>query len=165
MKIIFLDVDGVLNNYSTTERCGDYCGIETDCLSRLKKLVDISGAEIVLVSTWKDHWEKDERLKYKQDEFANYIDARFAEKGLKIYDKTCDEFDGEYSRGGGIANYIEKSKPEKFVINDDNTYDYDMCGLSQYLVKTDRNYGLLECKTMRAFVILGCDEACEPHKI
>ncbi len=41
MKIIFLDIDGVLNNDTTTEYCRFYKGLDSACLLRLKKLVDV----------------------------------------------------------------------------------------------------------------------------
>lgn len=156
MKIIFLDVDGVLNCPTTTERCGKYSGIDKNCLSRLKNVIDLTGAEIVLISTWKQRWVKNERLKFMQDELANYLDSRFAEKNMRIYDKTRDDIDDEYiTRGEGIAEYVNRVKPRKFVIVDDMEFDYADCGLKNFLVKTDGNKGLLEFNTKKIIRMLG----------
>lgn len=154
MKIIFLDVDGVLNNESTTESCRFYTGIDPVCLSRLKNLVDVSGAKIVLTSTWKTNWHKDD--KSKQDEFADYLDRKFAEVGLTIFDKTQDEIDGEpIERGESVIEYLLNVKYERFVILDDCIFDFYECNLGAYLVRTDEKVGLTERNTMRAAMILG----------
>ena len=71
MKIIFLDVDGVLNTASSEERCGEYIGIDDDKVALLKRLTDKTGAEIILISTWKKYWRKDDNMKIFQDYTAN----------------------------------------------------------------------------------------------
>lgn len=50
-KIIFLDIDGVLNNAKSD--ISDLFVIETDLLQILKKIVDSTDASIVLSSTWR----------------------------------------------------------------------------------------------------------------
>lgn len=59
-KILFLDVDGVLNNTKTLEEAADrrefdpICGV---CLSHLKDIVEKTDVYIVLSSTWRlDKW-------------------------------------------------------------------------------------------------------------
>lgn len=63
MKIIFLDIDGVLNCSTSKSFCHDdlygiITGIDSDKVKRLAKIVEITGAEIVLSSDWKDGWNK-----------------------------------------------------------------------------------------------------------
>lgn len=158
IKIIFLDVDGVLNDSTTTERCGNHTGIEKYCLARLKNVVNLTGAKIVLISTWKEHWEKDKNRKYLQDEFANYLDVKFAEKELEVYDKT-DDIDGEWiTRGKNIMEYIRRENPSNFVIIDDMNFDYAECGLKPFHVKTNPACGLLEVNSMRILGILKITE-------
>ena len=59
MKIIFLDFDGVLNSLEyarKTIQVGDPCttyDLDPVAGARLKKLVDLSGAKIVVSSTWR----------------------------------------------------------------------------------------------------------------
>ena len=49
MKVIFLDVDGVLNSQDLFERCGDeLVPIDEENIRCLKEIVDATGAEIVL---------------------------------------------------------------------------------------------------------------------
>ena len=149
MQIMFLDIDGVLNNSTTTEQCAGCVGINNHCLGRFKNIIDLTGAKIVLISTWKEHWEKDKSRKHLQDEFANYLDMKFAEIGLEVYDKVTD-VDGEWiTRGRNIMEYIKRVKPSNFVIIDDLSFDYAECGLKPFHVKTNPNRGLLEVNTMR----------------
>lgn len=37
MKVIFLDIDGVLNTPSSESRCGEYIGIDDEKVEKLKK--------------------------------------------------------------------------------------------------------------------------------
>ena len=159
MKILFLDVDGVLNGSLTTERCGKYVGIDGDCLSRLKNVIDLTEAEIVLISTWKEYWIKDKKLKYMQDKLATYLDLKFAEKNLTIYDKVKDESKGEaLTRGESILEYIGRTKPSAFAIADDMAFDYAECGLKNFHVKINAERGLSEIKSAQIIRTLGTVE-------
>jgi hypothetical protein len=51
MKVIFLDIDGVLNCWATTERWRGYIGIDPKLAQRFAELV--TGAKVVLSSTWR----------------------------------------------------------------------------------------------------------------
>lgn len=54
MKILFLDVDGVLNTYRTKERVGSWRGLDPVLVSRLINwLVENSEVKVVLSSTWR----------------------------------------------------------------------------------------------------------------
>ena len=53
MKIIFLDVDGVLNNATTTEQKHGITGIDHRLVPVLKRLLDESQAKVVISSTWR----------------------------------------------------------------------------------------------------------------
>ena len=58
MKIIFLDIDGVLNSQIMYENKEDIIGsqgrkLSRRCIARLNELTDITGAKIVLSSTWR----------------------------------------------------------------------------------------------------------------
>ena len=155
MKIIFLDVDGVLNTKSTKARCNGYIGIDENKLPFLKEIVDKTGAEIVLVSTWKEHWEKLLERKYLQDAFANQLDEKLNSVGLKVFDKTEDKRDGVwYSRCEGILDYLAYHKVSSFVILDDFQFDYDGCDLTDNLVQTNEKDGLTPEHVKKAIEIL-----------
>jgi predicted mannosyl-3-phosphoglycerate phosphatase (HAD superfamily) len=50
MKIIFLDIDGVLNNYNTL---GEGLNWESNAVKILKRIIKETGAKVVLSSTWR----------------------------------------------------------------------------------------------------------------
>ena len=82
MKIVFLDIDGVLNCEGSRSRCAGYRGIDDKKAENLAQIVKATGAEIVLVSTWKEEWRKTDKA--HQGIMANYLD-----KKLKKYQNKC----------------------------------------------------------------------------
>jgi hypothetical protein len=54
MKLIFLDVDGVLNHSETPEwENGTHLVIDKQCVAELYRIIDHTNAKIVLSSTWR----------------------------------------------------------------------------------------------------------------
>lgn len=125
MKVIFLDIDGVLNGeYSKIYKKEDG---DLDCKKAklIKELVRKTGAKIVLSSSWKHRWDNTLRKK-KLLKF-------FAENSLKLYDIT-PTFDGDdyeiiyagkavyerdFVRGREITQYLLTHDIESYVIFDD----------------------------------------------
>ena len=148
LKLIFLDIDGVLNFRGTKDCVGKYLGIDDGKVSLLKEVVDKTDAKIILVSTWNYFWYKDEHLKEKQDEFANHLDEKLAKQGLSIFDKA--ESLEVMNRGESVLDYINKLnrkgfEVDKFVIIDDEMFDYKELKLTKNLVQTSfENGGLLK---------------------
>ena len=155
MKIIFLDIDGVLNTPKSSSRCENHIGIDGDKILRLKKIVDETNAKIVLISTWKENWEGLKSRKIYQDCFANYLDVKFQKYNLEVYDKTPNRYEGIFlGRGEGILAYLEDKKIESFVIIDDLQFDYDSCDLTDYFIQTNVNVGLTDENVQSAIAIL-----------
>lgn len=140
IKVIFLDVDGVLNSQASTSKCRFYIGIDDDKVKRLNTIVNATGAKIVLVSSWKSHWHKID--KESQDEYGNYLDRKLNRERLHIFDKTqIEDYDGSACphRGEGILSWIGKlpeGSVENFIILDDEVFDYSSCNLLPHLVQT-----------------------------
>lgn len=148
IKLIFLDVDGVLNCSSTKDKCNGYLGIEDEKVTFLKRIVEATNAKIVLVSTWKYYWYKEPNLKTQQDEMADYLDAKLKRQDLIIVDKTEDE---ELNRGDGVLEYIRRLKwrgikVDKFIIIDDEIFDYKETKLTRNLIQTGFYGGGLQAK-------------------
>ncbi len=54
IKVIFLDVDGVLNSSKTTRRTIDgYTFVGSRQLKNLRQIIDTTGAKVVLSSDWR----------------------------------------------------------------------------------------------------------------
>ena len=155
MKVVFLDIDGVLNEEKSRSRCCGYLGIDDKKVENLALIIKKTNAAIVLISTWKDDWRKADKA--HQGMMANYLDRKLKKQGLAVLDKTksIDKNGFHFSRGEGILQYLADNKVEKYVILDDYQFDYDSCGLSDYYIKMDAfNGGLTEEMANRAIKIL-----------
>lgn len=53
MKLLFLDVDGVLNCSKTKVRFGPFLGIDQEKADLVKKIVNETGCKVILSSTWR----------------------------------------------------------------------------------------------------------------
>ena len=158
MKIIFLDIDGVLNYARCKARSPSGClGIEDQPLKLLKTIVDATGAKIVLTSTWKTDWFITDHIEDLSKD-GQYLINRFSSQRLGILDKTYEE--SWANRGQGILDYLHNSWCESFVIIDDERYDFEERGLTKYFVHTSFNTGLTEEHANRAIAILGGTYDC-----
>ena len=136
MKIVFLDVDGVLNYDGCKERFGGFLGVEDALVDRLAKIVHAANAQIVLVSSWKTLWDE-EQPRGEMHPMAKYLVEKLKKAGLHIADRTTD---AGSDRGNGINKWIRHvsaKEIENFVVLDDEVfYDYEREGILPHLVKT-----------------------------
>lgn len=156
MNIIFLDVDGVLNCHFTKDQCGRYIGIDDEKVILLKELIDETNAVVVLVSSWKEYWYKEKRLKRAQDKSANYLDEKLKKQGITIFDKTEDS--NCFFRGEGIVSYLENLSKKGIVVNnfiilDDEVWDYKEMKLTPNFVQTSFYQNGLEKKHIKKAII------------
>lgn len=149
MRVIFLDIDGVMNCADTTERCNGYVGIDPTLLNNLKQVIDATAAVIVLTSTWKDDWVP---IKQKQtNHCGRYLNAMFSLFDMEILDKTEDDW---IHRGQGILNWLAKHDVESFIMIDDDTFDYEQTGLMDYLIHTSWSSGFTSDMISKAIFML-----------
>lgn len=154
MKLIFLDVDGVLNCNTSTSRCKGMLGVDSDKVARLARIVHESSAKIVLISTWKLDWYRTSNEK-ELPWLGKYLVSELAKYNVQIHDKTIDEQVSH--RGEGINNWMNNQSEtiESFVILDDDSFDYKYQGLSMYHVKTSFYHdGLQDCHVEKAIKLL-----------
>lgn len=157
MKIIFLDIDGVLNQRGSKSRSPSGClGIDSDKLDKLKQIVNETNAKIVLTSTWKTDWFKTE-FKDELPRDGAYLEKKFRERGIYILDKTEEPSWAE--RGIGVISYIEKYKEnvESFVVLDDESFDFESVGISDRFVHTSFETGLLSEHVEKSIKILNTE--------
>lgn len=130
MKVIFLDVDGVLNSEhwyvknheKHPERCRVETAIDPRFVRNLGKIVRRTGAKIVLSATCRGV------VREKRNHYLHQILAKY---GMEIYDYTIRL---GRERGHEIQDWLDKHKDvTNIVILDD---DSDMLHLTKYLVKT-----------------------------
>lgn len=143
MKVIFLDIDGVLNSGQTLVSGFD---LYKDYLLNLKELVNKTGAKIVLMSSWRNFIKRGARgvfaPTYRKGRgyhpLGNLLLFTFALHGLSLYDKVSDVELSSSNRGQDILKWLE-THPQvtSFVILDDCVFDFEECGLLKYLVRTN----------------------------
>ena len=154
MKIIFLDIDGVLNSETYDASRKDDCGDGYIDLSRVKLLADIinaTDAKIVLISSLRLDWDKNPDLCGKDGKYINQCLAKY---GLSIMDKT-PFFSLFTERRKEILSWISnhRSEVEGFVIIDDMNYGWGE--LSDRVINTDpQGYGLEEEHVEKALELL-----------
>ena len=155
MKVVFLDVDGVLNCRYSKSTINGCIGIDKSKVKRLKRIAKESGAKIVLISSWKYGWSKREEDK---DSFAKYLDSKLKKENIFIYDKTTDN---EADRGHGIIEWLKGKRVTSWVVLDDEEFeDYSEYGIVGHLVKTsfyDERGGLQDEHVEKALLILNKD--------
>ena len=155
MKIIFLDIDGVLNSEKyDRNRTEEQGNIDKTRLPPLKKLVDETGALIVLSSSWRKHWEKD---KDKCDDIGRELINDFAKYDLFIYDKTTCTVKND--RAEEIRMWLANNDNiEAFIIIDDIAFGWGS-DLQDHLIRTNSRigFGLEEKHIQMAIQLLKCE--------
>lgn len=149
VNVIFLDVDGVLNDYETKEKNPNgNTGIDDDKVKRLSQIASYLKAEIVLTSSWKFEFEeKDVHPDY------DYLVKKLGKYNLKIKGNTQDMV---FDRGHGILTWIRQQSlfdrdVDKFIILDDREFEYDLNpGIPEHVILTDAHEGGI--MRMRAMV-------------
>lgn len=186
MKVIFLDIDGVLNSVPDHKatHCkmnvgGDGCiGIYKPRLRFLKQIVDATDAKIVLISSWKEDYEKYRNqvkeylntdmkeplyVYFERAEYGYYLHKKFHRMGLEIFDTTLRYERNRYGgdRGEAIIKYLE-DHPDitNWIVLDDEIFDdYNEFGILPYLIKTSFYTGALdEYYVARAISMLNAEE-------
>ncbi len=128
MRVIFLDVDGVLNYHEQLVRDQRPDSIDQRCVKRLRRLVDSAeDVRLVLSSTW--------RRDPRDGRFSTKLRASLAEEGLDLFSQTVVCFGG--GRGREIKLWLEEfhGQVDGFLILDDDTFDMGD-DLKPYIVKT-----------------------------
>ncbi|KKM28010.1 hypothetical protein LCGC14_1569000 [marine sediment metagenome] len=134
MKIIFLDIDGVLNTISNWGSRPIEKRFSSECVAALNRITEYTGAKIVISSSWKNI------MGYQ--ELSDLLHS-VGIKGEIVGKTSLVKLSGG-PRGEEIEKFIcEYRKSEydvsSFVILDDNT---DMGSISSHLVWCDPETGL-----------------------
>ena len=156
MKIIFLDVDGVLNSAETTIRYCGFVGIDDEKVAKLQRIVEATDAQIVLSSSWKHDWEPLD--KDKQNKYGDYLDQKLKKYLLSAVDKTSEE--NSKCRGEGIIEWVGTHGVDSFIILDDEWFDFKELGLQSRVIKTecyDENGGLTDDHAELAIELLNSE--------
>jgi len=148
MKVLFLDVDGVLNSADWFHKLdpkvkGAIHELDPKAVKRVQHVLEVTGAVIVLSSTWR-----------KLPELRKIIEAA----GLPIFDITPSHDDGH--RGDEIIAWLEAwHGVEAFAIIDDDTDAGEgcagACSLAPRFVRTHWKHGMYGKHEKQLIAILG----------
>jgi len=151
MKVIFLDIDGVLatnkefatnrtkfrEKYPWAKELRVPYGWNKGCVKILNEILDSTDAEIVISSDWRFHWDLDE------------LDKIFKVNGVKkspifgtIKNKRKLSSEIEDDRVYQISEWIKFNKPDKWVAID----DMDLSSLGPNFFRTKDSEGLKQTR-------------------
>lgn len=162
MNVIFLDIDGVMNSNESivhyhemflrqnTPRPWNTDAIfPISYMKRLKSLVDMFNAKIVISSTW--------RIFYPDGWKWYRLIENLREFGLEVEGTTIRNWTRYKQRGDEIRHWLsEHLDVTNFVILDD---DSDMCEFTETnLAKCDFRYGFTKDVLNKAIKILNIKE-------
>jgi hypothetical protein len=141
MKVLFLDIDGVLN--SRAWKPTNLHGVDPNAVKRVQDIVAKSDAKVVLSSTWR---------------LVDELIVELLKAGVPIYDKTPDLA----SREGGLRPRSEEIEawlnehPEvtEYAILDDDA-DAGYGGLAPQFIRIDERYGLQDTDAQKVLELLG----------
>lgn len=154
VKIVFLDLDGVVNNKTTMDRVtidpSRPCDIVDPVNAKaLNRITDTTGAWIVVTSTW--------RFRYPARSMMQIALLSLGITGM--VEGTTPRLDGEKIRGLEIQAWFDGHpdwKDAEFVVIDD---DSDITPFESRFVHTNHEFGLTEADADRAIAMLGVRDA------
>lgn len=135
MKILFLDIDGVLNSLATKPDDPRWLGdwLDPKNVTQLARAIEETGASIVLTSSW--------RLSTSRSE----VQRALAEKGCDAELAGVTPDLGPQKRHLEIRHWLETAQrvPEEWLAIDDETLE----GLEERQIRTSRLHGLTKSET------------------
>lgn len=135
MKVIFLDIDGVLNTNSDRE-------ILNDKVKLLSELVSKTGADVVLSSSWRYGWNQPELNKPGTRIYR--LKQLLKNNGIVIKDTIGLDL----TKSMQIKNYLNTNMISNYIVLDDEPID------AGNLVKTNGDVGLTQFDCQKAAQLL-----------
>jgi hypothetical protein len=145
-KVLFLDIDGVINSERTNEANGGYPHtFDPVAIKLIRRVLELTGSVVVLSSSWRNF--------FSIEEVSEGL-------GIPILDRTPNY--GKV-RGDEVQEWLtlntEKYNVTKYAIVDDNADFHSF--QAPYFVKTDPYNGLMFADYDRLFRLLSDDDKNE----
>jgi hypothetical protein len=147
MKVIFLDIDGVLNSERFLKNNQDET-IDRNNVSILKNVIDKTGSVIVMSSAWR-LWFDDNMM--PKERYSQYLYDILCEFDIKLFGKTPD-FSTEEIRIKKTFSYVKAKEiiawfddhevVDKYVVIDDLDLKNDE--INVHLIRTNVQVGITE---------------------
>ena len=154
MKILFLDVDGVITHQHYINK--DLENIDKEKVELVAEIVKATGAKIVLTSSWKEGYNKQTGEKKW---YYRILEATLAEFGLSIYDTTNyirfeDVGLWRRERPLEIIDWAIDKTIDNYVILDDDDWEYGRFNMGNHWVITSSEFGINSIDVRTAIEIL-----------
>ena len=167
-RIIFLDIDGVLNNTTTfmalKERHQSLRVIDPLNMEAVDKLVWLSGSDIVVSSSWRHAFDVHDLRDIFRDFGSLYAVERIIDSTPRRVNESITSVAGTPApRAWEIQEWISQNDPKSFVIFDDDeviSCDHptvecmEMQNIMKRFIRTDPTFGLTDVHIKRALKIL-----------
>lgn len=138
MKLLFLDIDGVLTSDATKSRKELLYTFSESCVGALNRILTENNVQIILTSSWRTVFDAE-----KQNQI-------FSENGVIQFPGGQTNDFGYKNRNIEIRDFMEGKKVESFVILDDMKLD----GFDNNFVHINPATGLTEKDLEKANIIL-----------
>lgn len=142
MKVIFLDIDGVLNTSQTFKDVtlesyiSGYRRTEIDefRIRFLKQIIDATGAVVVLSSSWRAFCDIKDNQVVPNNKSMKELISLLLKYGITIYDIT--PYDQERIREKEILAWLMNKDVESYIVIDDDSDDLKKF-IGNALIKTN----------------------------
>lgn len=135
MKVLFLDIDGVLNNHSVMDN--NFCGIQADKVKLVNDIIQSTNCNIIISSAWRY------MVTYGSMTLKGFENLLLTH-GLDVYNKILDVTvadEDSASRGVQISRAIAKHRIDRYAIVDDLDLDISRIHGDKF-IKTNPSIGI-----------------------
>lgn len=165
MKVIFLDIDGVLNSiqfsekrYEKYKKTGKWdIAIDDNQVKMLKEIIDKSGGpdevKVVLSSSWRKHFSEVNGKMFPKDNTGEDCRYAFSKHDIVLYSRTGNSKSN--NRGEEITEWIDihnNLNITHYVVIDDEVLDILEYIPQNYVIKTNYNLGGMDDSHVRAAI-------------
>ena len=141
MKLLFLDIDGVMTNDDRVINDRHVYSFSKSCVDALNQILRTHDVKIILTSSWRTVYD------------AEMINQMFTENGVIQTPTGQTPSKSNLRRGLEIKKYLEKRNPTHFVILD----DMEITGFPKNYVRINPATGLTMEHIPMINKILGVD--------
>jgi len=140
VKVLFLDIDGVLNTYGSSGSLVSWEHCKKDLMHNLERIIEETGAKIVISSSWRE-----EGIELLKENGFKYVDEIIGV--VPLFDKNNRYIE---TRGEKILAWLSDYEVEDYVVVDDEPFDIcgDKCNVipKENVVTTKPSEGLTKEK-------------------
>lgn len=132
-KIIFLDVDGVLNHHPLRN---DNYDLEPDLLDNLELIVKKTKAAIMLTSSWSFGMFNEEDDIKSNEKYPSHLLNELNKRDINIIGYALNSQQLPYSRSQLIIDFLNDYSISEYAIIDDEIFDFEKQGLGDHFIQT-----------------------------